>query len=63
MQVPTVKIEGEKGDYIVINTSDFDEKKHKLFARKQEKAKVAKDARGEQIAGGENLALETSALI
>lgn len=37
MQLPTVKIEGEDGDYIVINETDFDEKKHKLFTEKEEK--------------------------
>ena len=39
MQLPTVKIEDGKGDYIVINESDFDEKKHKLFVEKVEKSK------------------------
>lgn len=30
-QLETVKIEDKDGDYIVINKSDFDPKKHKLY--------------------------------
>ena len=43
MQLPTVKIEGEKGDYIVINESDFDKSKHKLFDEKKQKPENPKD--------------------
>ena len=37
MQLETVKIQDGNGDYIVINKSDFDPKKHKLFVEKEEK--------------------------
>lgn len=36
-QLETVKIEDGKDDYAVINKSDFDEKKHKLFKEKEVK--------------------------
>ena len=45
MEIATVKMEGEKGDYVVINESDFDEKKHKLFVEKAEKAKEPKESK------------------
>lgn len=42
MQLPTVKIEGENGDYVVINEADFDEKRHKLFDEDAEKKDAPK---------------------
>lgn len=42
MILPTVKIDDNKGGYIVINKSDFDEKKHKLYSDKKEAAKEVK---------------------
>lgn len=40
-QLETVKIEDEKkqGDFVIINESDFDKQKHKLFVEKKEKPK------------------------
>lgn len=46
-QLETVKIEGKDGDYIVINESDFDPKKHKLFVEKEEKKGKGKDSEKE----------------
>lgn len=43
MELPTVKIEDGDGDYIVINESDFDEKKHKLFVEKEKTKDKTKD--------------------
>lgn len=34
MELPTVRIQGKGGDYIVINESDFDETKHQLWTAK-----------------------------
>jgi hypothetical protein len=37
MEISTVKIQGEGGDYIVINKSDFDEVNHQLWTEKPPK--------------------------
>lgn len=48
-KLETVKIEGKDGDHIVINESEFDPKKHKLFVEKEEKAKgKGKDSETEE---------------
>jgi hypothetical protein len=45
MQCPTVKIEDGKGSYIVINESDYDDKKHKIYGEvKAPTKKIAKKA-------------------
>ena len=38
-EIPTVKIKDDKapGGYVVINESDFDEKKHKLYVEPKSK--------------------------
>lgn len=53
MQIPTVKIEDGKGDYIVINESDFDKKAHKLFVEKEDKSK-GKDSKDEKTDEGKD---------
>ena len=42
-QLETVKIEGKDGDYIVINKSDFDPKKQKLFKEEKSKEKETEE--------------------
>lgn len=44
MKCPTVKVCCDDG-YMVINESDFDSKKHKLFNAKPKKAKKSKKAK------------------
>ena len=55
MQIPTVKIEGENGDYIVINEEEFDESKQKLFVEKEEKSLKPKDDKNPKDAVSEKL--------
>lgn len=47
-EIETVKVDNpaEAGGYMIINKSDFDPERHKLFGMKTEKAETTKQSKG-----------------
>ena len=49
MQTPTLKISDGKDGFVVINKSDFDEKKHELYEKSQDDLTLITKAVAEQM--------------